>query len=93
MTFVAHTATAIPIAAPTVASNALGEQLPHDASAGCAHRQSNRELALARRSACEQEIADVRARNEQDEKHAAHQRPHHELVIVAEIGFAERHTV
>ena len=57
--------------------DALGDQLANDAPAVAADRGAHRQLALARRGAHQQQVGDVRARDQQHEHHRAHQR--HEL--------------
>ena len=49
---------------------ALGEQLATEAAASRAERGAQRELALARDTAREKQVGDVRARDEKDEDHA-----------------------
>jgi len=53
---------------------ALGEHLPDQPAARRADRRPDRELAAARRGAHDQEIGDVRARNQQHERDGAHHR-------------------
>ena len=57
---------------------ALDQQLTHDAAARRAERQPQRHLALTRGAARQQQIRDVRARNQQhagDDRHQHPQRP------------------
>ena len=51
----------------------LAEQLPHELSASRANRQPDRHLARARGAARQQQVRDVRARNQQHERGDAHQ--------------------
>ena len=52
------------------------EHLPDEPCAAAAERRAHREFALAARRAHENEIRDVRARNQQHEHDRAHQREH-----------------
>jgi hypothetical protein len=54
--------------------DALGDQLTNDAPAVAADGGTDRELALARRGAHQQQVGDIRARDQQHEHHRAHQR-------------------
>ena len=64
---------------------ALGEQLPHQPRAAAAERRAHRELALARRRPHEQQVRDVRARNQHHEAHRAHERQDHRPDVGDEI--------
>ena len=52
---------------------AFGEELPQEARAGCAERHPNGNFALPRGGAREQQVADVRARDQQHEQDDAEQ--------------------
>ena len=49
--------------------------MPHDATSPGADRCPDRNLSLPRRTTCEQEVRDVRARDEQYQSDGAHQEP------------------
>ena len=51
----------------------FGQQLPHDAAAGRAHRRADRDLAFSRGGPHEQQVRDVRAGDEQHEGDGANQ--------------------
>jgi len=55
--------------------DALGQELPEQASARCAERGANRELALARFGTREDQVGQVRARDEEDEADGSLQHP------------------
>ena len=55
--------------------DAFGQQLPDDAAASRADGRADRDLALAARRAHEQQVGDVRARDQQDEADGAEQDP------------------
>ena len=69
---------------------ALDDQLPDNAPASGAQRQSNRDLALTRRSAGEQQVRDIRAR---DQEHAPDRGKQHQhwCPCVADDLVFERH--
>jgi hypothetical protein len=58
-------------APPPIAANqhALGEQVPHDARSARAHGESNGDLSLPRRSACEQQPRDIGGHHDQHQQH------------------------
>ena len=58
----------------------------------CAERDADGDLLLARGRAREQQVRDVRARDEQHERHGAHH-DQHGASHVADDGFDERHDV
>ena len=58
--------------------HALDEQLADDAPARRAERHADADLARAVRGAREQQVGDVRARDQQHERDRAHQRPEHD---------------
>ena len=55
---------------------ALGEKLPHEAAPAAAERGPDRDLAVARRGARQQQVGHVRAADQQDEADRAEQ--HHQ---------------
>ena len=55
--------------------DALGQQLPHDPAAAGAHRRADRDLPLADGRAHQQQVRDIRARDQQDEGDRAQQHP------------------
>lgn len=65
--------------------DAFGEQLAHDARAARAERHADRDLALARGAARDQQIGDVRARNEEDQGDGRHEQPQRMRVRVAQL--------
>ena len=68
-------ASATPATAPrAVSSERLGQHLPDDAPAAGAERGAHRQLRLAQRRADQQQVRDVRAGDEEQEDHRAHQR-------------------
>jgi hypothetical protein len=71
---------------------ALDEELTHDADPRGAECGAHGELAFARRGAGEEEIRDVRAGDEQDERHGAEQRPDDGAHVRREV-FDHRHDV
>ena len=64
-----HHASPKPSALPATANDgAFSKQLPHDPRATCADRRPNRQLALPRHAAGQQQAGNVRARNQQHER-------------------------
>lgn len=53
--------------------NAFGQQLPDDPEPACSETQSQRDLALARNRAGQQQIGNIDARQGQDQSHQRHQ--------------------
>ena len=71
-------------------NRALGQKLAHQSTASCPERAADGHLRFARRRAGEQEIRDVRARDEQHESHGAEQ-DEHRLPDVPDHGFVKRY--
>src|SRR3954470_13785656 len=53
--------------------DALGHELPKETSARRAERVSYRELPLSCRAACEEQVRDIRARDEKQQRHRGRQ--------------------
>ena len=68
----------------------FGEQLPDDASATRADCHAHGKLATSSGSSSQQQIGDIRARNEQDECDASHHQVEHERHVVRDEGLTER---
>lgn len=51
----------------------LDQEVPDHPAAGCADRQAQSQLAVASMGACEEQIHDVRAGDQEDEAHRAHE--------------------
>ena len=66
--------------------------MAHEPLPAGSERDADGDLLLARRRAREQQVRDVRARDEQDERHGAHH-DQHRASHVADDGFDERHDV
>ena len=63
---------------------ALGEQLPDDATARGAEAETHRHLALPRARPGEQQVGEVRARDHEDERRGPEQQPQRRLVALAQ---------
>ncbi len=64
----------------------FGEHLPHEPRAAAAERRAHRQLALTTRRAHQDEVRDVRARDEQHERHGAEQRDERGLHLRHQLG-------
>ena len=71
-------------------AQALGQELAHQAAASGAERQAHRHLAHARRGARQQQVAEVRAGDEQDEPGAAEQHPQRVGEVTQRVRAARR---
>jgi hypothetical protein len=60
-----------PAAPPSVARSTLCHEQPHDLSRAAADRGTDRHLARPADASCEQQVRDVGARHQQDERHDA----------------------
>ena len=75
-----------PTTPPTSAErHALHQQLAGDPSRAGAERRAHRELLLPRLGADQQQVGDVRARDEQHHADRAHQHPQHALDVADEV--------
>ena len=66
----------------------LGQQLPHHASARGAEPEPDRDLALARAGARQQQVGEVRAGDHQDHAGDGEQEPQRRSVVLAQLGHA-----
>ena len=78
-------------AAETREHHALDDQLPHDAAAAAAERRPHGNLLLPAHGAREQQIGDVRARNQQHERHRAQQHEQRRPDVLHEHVLQRRH--
>jgi hypothetical protein len=65
---------------------ALDQPLPHDRVAAGAEREANRHLLLARGAARQQQVGDVRARDQQHQTDHAHQHENRRRELLTQIG-------
>ena len=70
--------------------DSLGDSLPDDPRARRAERAPNRQFLPPRRAACQQQVRDVRARDEQHDTHAGEQHPQR-TAHVGESDFLKSH--
>ena len=70
--------------------NALDEQLADDLPAACANRDTDAHLARSSSGLGQEQVGDVRARDQQHEPDRSHQRPEEQRDLRAENAFDER---
>ena len=69
---------------------AFGEQLLHEPRTGGTQRHPNRQLSLPRGGAGEQQVTDVRARDQEHDRDARHQHDENLSILAAQIDFRRR---